>query len=101
VQIRGEVGDGIVRVVVEDDGPGFPSGFEEEALEPFSRARISGALRHDTGCQDAEHERVGLGLAIARVIAAGHGGKVTAENRPGRGARVTLSITGRRVLSDG
>jgi signal transduction histidine kinase len=100
VQIRGEAGGGVVRVIVEDDGPGFPSGFEEEALEPFSRARISGAPRHATGGKDAQHEGAGLGLAIARVIAAGHGGNVTAENRAGRGARVTLSITGRHDRSD-
>jgi len=75
--------DGEVRIVVEDSGPGFPDGFRELAFEPFTRARSNG---DDAGA--------GLGLAIVRAIAEGHGGSAVAENRPTGGARVVVTLPG-------
>jgi signal transduction histidine kinase len=67
-------GDGRVRVEVADAGPGFRDA--ERAFEPLFR--------------DASAGGAGLGLAIARRLARAHGGDVTAVNRPGGGAVVTL-----------
>lgn len=72
-------GDAVV-FEVADRGPGLPQGGEEKVFEKFYRA--SGA---PTG-------GVGLGLSIARRLAEVHGGTLTAENRPGGGARFTLRL---------
>lgn len=57
-----------VAIVIEDDGPGIPAAEREAALQPFVRLQ-SGRGRATGG--------LGLGLAIARDIALGHGGELT------------------------
>jgi heavy metal sensor kinase len=80
VRLRGAVANGLIRIVVEDEGPGFPIGFEENAFEPFQRAL--------GGSQDG----AGLGLAIVRAIAESHDGSAAAENLPAGGARVVVVL---------
>jgi two-component system OmpR family sensor kinase len=72
-------------VEISDDGPGIPSGEVERLFEPFYRREPSRSRK--TG-------GIGLGLAVVRSIARGHGGEVTLENRPGGGltARVQLPL---------
>jgi K+-sensing histidine kinase KdpD len=67
-----------VEIVVTDDGDGFPAGSEDKIFEPFAMATGSGSS--------------GIGLAICRSIVEAHGGTVTATNRPGGGARVTIRL---------
>lgn len=74
--------DGTVSVVVSDRGPGFSQDVLDRAFEPFVRGRT--ATDDEAGA--------GLGLAIVRAVAEGHGGRATAENLPGGGACVTLSF---------
>lgn len=57
----------LVRIRVEDDGPGIPADRYEEALKPF--ARLDPARNQDRA-------GVGLGLAIASDIARKHGGRL-------------------------
>ena len=66
------------RIVVEDDGPGFPNEVLEVATRPFSIAPSTRGF--------------GLGLAIVRRIAELHGGSLLLENRTPRGARVTMTF---------
>ncbi len=68
--------DGI-RFMVEDEGPGIPPENLERIFEPFFSRRPDGT---------------GLGLTLARQIAESHGGSLTAENRPGQGARFILRL---------
>jgi two-component system sensor histidine kinase KdpD len=63
---------------VSDRGPGFPMESAEKLFEKFYRGdgRKTGGL--------------GLGLSIARGFVEAHGGKLTAENRDGGGARFII-----------
>jgi signal transduction histidine kinase len=76
---------GMAVVEVDDDGPGVPESDIERAFEPF--LRLEGSRSRETG-------GAGLGLAVVRAIARGHGGEVTLQNRPEGGlrARVTLPL---------
>jgi len=69
------VGDRVV-LSVSDNGPGLPAEMLGTLSAPAPAGR-SGA---------------GLGLAVCRVVAAAHGGVLTATNRPGGGAYVALEL---------
>lgn len=60
------VSDRMLRIRVEDDGPGIPEDRRSEAARPFTR--LDAARNQDKG------SGVGLGLAIATDIARAHGG---------------------------
>ncbi len=62
----------VARISVTDDGPGLPEEQLEAVFDPFSRAETS---------RNRETGGVGLGLTIARMVAADHGGTVTLSNR--------------------
>ena len=88
---------GMAVVEVDDNGPGVPEGEIERAFEPFQR--LEGSRSRETG-------GAGLGLAVVRAIARGHGGEVTLQNRAEGGlrARVTLPLalrTARRTSPAG
>ena len=72
-------------VEIEDDGPGIPPADREKVFEPFYRREPSRSRQ--TG-------GIGLGLAVVRSIARGHGGDVLLVNRVGGGltARVQLPL---------
>ena len=72
-------------VEIDDDGPGIPPADSEKVFEPFYRREPS--RNRQTG-------GIGLGLAVVRTIARGHGGDVNLINRAGGGltARVELPL---------
>ena len=69
-------GEHDVVIEVEDDGPGFPPGFDVNEPAPFTTTKPEGS---------------GLGLAVARSIAEAHGGNLVISSSS-RGARVTLRL---------
>jgi signal transduction histidine kinase len=77
--------DGHAVVEIDDDGPGIPEKDTEKVFEPFYRREPSRSRQ--TG-------GIGLGLAVVRSIARGHGGDVNLINRVGGGltARVQLPL---------
>jgi len=72
-------------VEIADDGPGIPADDLERVFDPFYRREPSRSRQ--TG-------GIGLGLAVVRSVARGHGGDVILVNRSGGGltARVILPI---------
>jgi len=65
-----------VSVVIEDTGPGVPEEIEKEIFEPFFGTRRG----------------AGMGLAVARTIIRGHGGRLWHERPSGGGARFVVEL---------
>ena len=84
----------LVRIDVEDDGPGIPLEARADIFKPFARLDDSRArsARSSGG--------YGLGLSIVHKIMAGHGGSVTVDSSPTLGgARFTLLVPRRDPLA--
>jgi len=75
--------DGGVRVVVEDNGPGFAPEVLSRLFEPFFTTKPPG-------------KGTGLGLALCREFVSRAGGSLQAENRPEGGARFVLRMPAAR-----
>lgn len=75
--------DGVVRIAVEDAGPGVP---EHERRHVFGRF-----ARGETAPADTT-EGTGLGLALVAEHARLHGGRVWVEDRSGGGARFVIEL---------
>lgn len=76
IKVRAESGN--AELILEDDGPGF----DAEVLERAFDQRVKG--------KDSDGH--GLGLAFIDAVARAHGGAVTAANRQGGGARITVVL---------
>jgi len=82
-------------ISVADDGPGFAPEIFDTLGEPYITSRPG---RHalgdsDMGPQGAsldEHEGMGLGFFIAKILLEQTGGMVKADNPPGGGAQVSI-----------
>ena len=73
---------GLMRVSVEDNGPGIPEHLREVLFEKFTRADDSTRTEGGTG----------LGLAISKRLVELMGGKIRVEDRPGGGARFVFTL---------
>ncbi|EXU61794.1 histidine kinase [Streptomyces sp. PRh5] len=76
---------GLVSLSVRDTGVGFAP---EEAAHLFERFARGSAGRG---------RRFGLGLALAREVVDSHGGRITADGRPGHGALFTVELPAART----
>ena len=87
VTVTVRVEGGRVVLEVEDDGPGVPAASRELVFERF--ARLDDARSRDAG-------GAGLGLPIARDIAARHGGALQIADSPA-GARLVARLPRRQL----
>jgi signal transduction histidine kinase len=69
--------NGSIAVEVSDTGPGIPAAQFSRLFQPFSSTK-------DTG--------LGMGLVVCKRIVEAHSGTLVAENRPGSGARFTITL---------
>ena len=67
----------MIRISVEDSGPGIPPEKESEIFKPFFTTKTEGT---------------GLGLAIAKDIIEKHNGDIRFENNPGHGCKFIVSL---------
>lgn len=89
IRIRGENFDGgrrgglpgngerSVRIYVEDEGVGIPEENLSKIFDPFFTTKSTGS---------------GLGLTTSHAIIQKHGGELTVESRPGRGATFCIDL---------
>lgn len=78
--IEGSLEGEQIEISFTDNGPGLPDDIEEEVFAQFASSKPHG---------------MGMGLSISRTIIEGHKGTLLAENLPGGGAilRITLPVT--------
>ncbi|MDD4734661.1 MAG: response regulator [Kiritimatiellae bacterium] len=79
LHIRGEADAEMLRIVVEDNGPGIPQDKLDVIWEAFYTTKPS-------------EEGTGLGLSISRGIIQDHLGKIRAENSDTGGARFIVEL---------
>ncbi len=83
-----------LNVVIEDDGPGFAPEIFERIGEPYVTSRPGHNAPGDTDIGPGalgEHEGMGLGFFIAKVLLEQTGGTVKAGNPASGGARVSIA----------
>jgi len=71
--------DGVVRMIVRDDGCGIPPEILPRMFEPFLTTKETG-------------KGVGLGLAISRSILERHNGNIEVQSEVGRGTTFTVTL---------
>lgn len=67
----------MVRIMIDDDGPGIPASQRETLFRPFETSSPGGT---------------GLGLAIARDIVGAHGGQIILADSPMGGLRAIIEL---------
>ncbi|HEX7053874.1 MAG TPA: ATP-binding protein [Burkholderiales bacterium] len=77
IEVRTELAGDRVRLAVSDNGAGFPEAMMNRIFEPYVTTKPRGT---------------GLGLAIVKKIVDEHHGVVAIENRPSRGASVSVLL---------
>ncbi len=80
ITIRLDAGDGGLVLSVHNPGPPLPERMRSQLFDSMVSVRADGNDRH-----------LGLGLYVAKLIAEGHGGRITAENAD-EGVRFSVGL---------
>jgi PAS domain S-box-containing protein len=83
VEVRAEVADNHVQIVVVDTGVG---------ISEADQARIFDAFYRAVDVKEQPIPGTGLGLAISKAIVDGHGGTIAVESREGGGTTFTVRL---------
>lgn len=83
VEVAAEPAGPLVRLVVRDRGPGIPAAILADPGRPFAV---------DGSALSRKRDGLGLGLAIARLAAERHGGRLSLQPRPAGGAEAALEL---------
>ena len=83
VQVRARVAGGAAFVDVTDHGPGVPPDLKRDLFRAYA---------HGAEQRGSAERSIGLGLAIARLIAEAHGGQLMLDSEPEKGTTATLRI---------
>ncbi|MBA8880097.1 sensor histidine kinase [Phyllobacterium myrsinacearum] len=75
--IQTAVGEGVIVAKIRDTGPGFAAEKSANLFDAFYTTKSNG---------------MGMGLSICRSIIAAHGGRITANAEPGKGASFEFTI---------
>ena len=78
-ELQAQLAGDMVVLAVVDHGPGVPDEAKERIFEPFTRV-------------GDRYQGVGLGLAVARGFAEAMGGRIVAEDTPGGGLTVAITL---------
>ena len=73
---------GLLRLTVDDEGPGVSPADRERIWQPFGRLAEGGSAPAGTG----------LGLSVVRQLVAEQGGRCSVSDAPGRGARFSVEL---------
>ncbi len=82
-EVRTKYRNDVVSIFIDDDGPGIPDEFKNDALRPFVRGEQS---------RNKETGGTGLGLAITNDIVLSHGGELSLHDSPLGGLRVLINL---------
>ncbi len=82
-----EAQEGLITILIDDDGDGIPKDMRRAALKPFARD-----INAKTSTSDTSAGGIGLGLAIAHEAAMSHGGELLLGDAPQGGLRVRLQL---------
>ncbi len=81
IEVQAHVGDSTLEIAIADRGHGVPPEDLERIFDKFYRVQ-----------RPAEVSGTGLGLAICKGIVEAHQGRIWAQNRPGGGTMVILTL---------
>lgn len=79
IEVRAANAGGVVRLLVEDDGPGIDQAIIAQVFDPFVTTKAPG-------------QGTGLGLAVCYTIVEGLGGSIEAANRAQGGAAFEVTL---------
>jgi two-component system, OmpR family, sensor histidine kinase KdpD len=80
--------DRMIKIAVEDEGPGIPHALRERVFDKFFRATRDGDISYSR-----QPKGTGMGLAIAKGIVEAHGGRIRIEDVKGdAGARIVFTL---------
>jgi signal transduction histidine kinase len=83
ISVKLLIDDGMVLIIIEDDGVGIPKELQENIFEPF--VRVDATRNSKTG-------GTGLGLAISKAIIVKHGGSIYLKSDIEKGCKFIIRL---------
>ena len=92
IRVQARVGEGWLRVQVEDEGPGIPARERERIFRSFYQVSGGPGGVAGPGPTDRRSRGQGLGLAVCAGFVGAHGGRIWVEDAPGGGAAFVFEL---------